>query len=485
MTIRVFVSGQSNALGRGSGGPAWSAIDSRVRVWDNVNPLGTNGSAWRTAAIARSTYSTFENADRNNAAVWFCSRLAAYANDNIDMTIVARGGTLISGWAPGGGVGMLEECLAVYAATGQAPAHVFVWQQGESNATTAVNTYRDAFLELLSSLQSSGVIDANTLVILGGTPEDSEDRVSFNRNTYAAIMAADSRCVIARSDGLQTYDNLHFTGDALYTLGTLRMIDAYVKGKTSMVALWALVNEGGTPGTAGSGADKIVDLEKLLKTGYRPKGPPIYMTSNQTYNRPSDVAAVHVIVQAPGGGGAGARGDDGTARVGGGGGVGAKLEVTILNPLNSYPVSIGAFGTGGAAGPNNGTPGGSASFGVFSANGGGAGTTFSATTALIIASPGAGASAPTSGDLNVGGASGGLGIKLSIDVRLAGSGGNSTLGSGGRGFNASTAVATANGGLAGDGYGSGGGGGCSSSSANAAGGNGAPGVVIVQEFIRG
>lgn len=269
MTIRVFVSGQSNALGRGTGGPNWSGIDSRVRVWDNANPLGANGTAWRTAALARSTYSTFQFTDRNNFGVWFCHRLAQIADDDVDMTIVARGGTLLEEWAPGSPLGMLEECDAVWTATGQAPADVFLWMQGEGDdqATSAAD-YKTAFLSLLSNLTSAGVIDANTTVIMGELfPRDSF-RTDFNSNVLASLASENANIFVASNDGLESYDDTHYGGQSLYAFGVDGFFAAYQEAQgTDMADLYAFVNEGGTPGVAGTGINKTFNLTALAEVG--------------------------------------------------------------------------------------------------------------------------------------------------------------------------------------------------------------------------
>lgn len=268
MVVRVFASGQSNAIGRGTGGPDWSTIDSRVRVWDNANPLGANGTAWRTAAVARSTYGTFENTNRNNFGVWFCHRLAQIRDEDVDMTIVARGGTEIEAWQPGGSQPMLQECIDVYAATGQAPAHVFLWHQGESNVLTSPSTYKADFLALVANLTTAGVIDANTIIILGGLSEDTQARIDFNNNVLRELADENAQVFYANSSGLSSYDGTHFTGGGLYALGHDRYFATYQEAMDIMPEnLYALVNEGGTPGIEGSGANKILDI-----TGYKDLG---------------------------------------------------------------------------------------------------------------------------------------------------------------------------------------------------------------------
>ena len=269
MTIRVFVSGQSNAIGRGTGGPNWASVDSRVRVWDNANPLGANGSAWRTAAQARSTYGTFENTDRGNFGVWFCHKLAQTLGEDVDMTMVARGGTPISGWAPGDPVGMLQECIDVWTATGQAPANVFLWHQGEGNVTSPNATpYKTAFLAMIANLKAASVIDDDTVIIVGGTAEENADRINFNLTRLQALANENAAIFYAPSDGLPTYDGTHFTGSALYSLGAQSYFAAYLQAEgLGMTDIWTLVNEGGTPGVTPSGEPKIFNLKSLRAIG--------------------------------------------------------------------------------------------------------------------------------------------------------------------------------------------------------------------------
>lgn len=269
MTIRVFMSGQSNALGRGTGGHPWSAIDSRVRVWDNTNPLGGNGSAWRSAAVARSTYGTFDNPDRNNFGVWFAHRLAQIRDDDVDFTIVARGGTAIEAWGTSSpSVPMLAECVDVYSATGQAPADVFLWHQGEGNVSTAPATYKADFLALVANLKAGGAINDDTVIILGGLSEDNQNRIDFNNDVLRELADENAQIFYANSSGLSSYDGTHFTGDSLFAMGAERAFAAYAEAEgIKMADLFALINEGGTPGDPGTGENKLYNLLNLALIG--------------------------------------------------------------------------------------------------------------------------------------------------------------------------------------------------------------------------
>ncbi len=237
--IRVFLSGQSNALGRGEEGPDWSSLSSTIRVWNNINPLGGVGTAFVSPEAARSG-GTFQHTDpthyTNNFGVWFCERLARFLSRAVDMTIVARGASRIELWDPGEpSYPMLQDCTTVWKATGQAPAHVFLWHQGEGNVTTPSHAdYRTLFLDLVANLKRGGVIDDNTLIILGALSEEKDNRREFNHSALQALADQHDGIAYAPSQGLKTYDCTHFIGEALYTFGAEHYFEAFRQSKHNL-----------------------------------------------------------------------------------------------------------------------------------------------------------------------------------------------------------------------------------------------------------
>lgn len=222
MTLRVFGSGQSNSMGRGIGGPSWSGVSDQVRVWNNTGPLGENGTAFVTAEQARAG-GLFGYTDRDNAFVWFCDKLARTQHESVDLTYVGRGGSSIELWDADEGVyPMLAECIGVWAATGQPPADIFLWHQGENNAGWERTPYEARFDTLLDDLTRGGVIDANTIVIVGGLAEENNQRVTFNHRVLARLR----RATFATSYGLKTSDGTHFDANSLTRLAR-RYFSAY------------------------------------------------------------------------------------------------------------------------------------------------------------------------------------------------------------------------------------------------------------------
>lgn len=483
MTIRVFVSGQSNALGRAAGGPSWSTIDSRVRVWNNVNPLGANGSTFTDPVSARAG-GTFDNLDRNNLGVWFCDKLARYADDDVDMTIVARGASSITLWDPAEATyPMLQECIDVWAATGQPPADVFLWHQGEANAGSsdaAAASYQDRFLALVANLTAGGVIGDNTRIIVGGLSEENmQAKLDFNRKALRALSDLDRRIGYASSTNLLTTDGTHFTGDALRELGAERYFSAY--RQLAPPPLFALVNSGGTPGVAGSGENRSLFVGSL-RNGYKLLGQPRILTFDQIYSPPSSVAAIYVEVLGGGGGGGAGLGSDGVPRAASGGGAGGWASAFIEAPEPEYAVVIGAGGAGAPAGvTGSATTGGTTTFGtVLVGNGGGSGFGSGSASSPVMAN--GGSAGWGTGQLVGAGEAGGMGVKLADTSRTSGNGGSSRYGRGGLGR--SHASTSGGAGRDGNGYGSGGSGATSSTTDDYAGGNGRPGVVVVWEYVR-
>ncbi|HAH33036.1 MAG TPA: hypothetical protein DCL44_12055 [Elusimicrobia bacterium] len=199
--------------------------------------------------------------------------------------------------------------------------------------------------------------------------------------------------------------------------------------------------------------------------------------NGDTYTPPVNLLYATVEVVGAGGGGGGAVALNASA--GGGGGGGYARKTFAYSAIGTPLITVAA---GGAQGPVNGatvaaqTPG-STSFGaLLTATGGGGG---SGCAAVNTARPGGAGGVGTLGDINLKGDAGDSGRASALPARIAsGKGGASHMGGGGLG------VANATGpGNTGGNYG-GGGSGALGATANL-GGAGAPGIVIITEFLAG
>lgn len=476
--IRIFASGQSNMVGRATDGPDWDLIDDRVTVWNNVNPLGSIGTAFSTPITARAN-GTFDFTNRNNLGVWFADRMARELDDDVRLVMAARGATAIESWAEGETeIPMLENCIDVWAAStagDPAVADVFIWHQGEGNLSTP--DYPAKFTTLLANLEAGGVIGPNTLVIVGGLSEDNINRRNFNVNVLSKLHNSDSRIVFARSTGLHSYDGTHFDGKSLYRFGSERYYHAYRMAQTP--ELYVLANKGGTPGVPGSGENGVFNLP--LTAGYRLRGGPIFLTASGTYQRDPEVAAIMVELLGGGAGGGGASGDT-VARAGFAGSAGGYCTAFIESPESSYDYTIGEAGIGGEP-ASTGTNGGATLFGtVLIANGGNQNGSVSSGTNMVIYNPVVGGNA-SGGDFNLQGQASIPGMRLSDSSRMSAGGGNTKYGLGGRG-QALNSSGTSSPGVSASGYGAGGGGGVAGVGIDIGGGDGAPGVIVIWEYVH-
>ncbi len=207
--------------------------------------------------------------------------------------------------------------------------------------------------------------------------------------------------------------------------------------------------------------------------------PQIFLASG-TYTPHANMLYCDIEVQAAGGGGGGcAASTAGTINGSGGGGGGGFAAVKGVSKATigaSQVVTIGAVGTGGAAGANNGVAGASASVGALCvAAGGGLGNGAGAGGG---GSGGAGG-AITTGDYGATGKRGENGVIASVTtfVPRVAWGGDAHMGAGGGGQTVGTAA------IAGKNYGGGGSGvGSNNASAAQAGGDGGAGIIIITEY---
>lgn len=205
--------------------------------------------------------------------------------------------------------------------------------------------------------------------------------------------------------------------------------------------------------------------------------------TSATYTVPAGITRIKARVQGAGGGGGGA--DQAAAAVGSasGGCCGAyaeKRHTVVAGQTFTY--TIGALGGGGTAGNNAGTAGGDTKWDeggtVVTAPGGPGGSSMANGTTVAATGFTAAMSNATNGDVNVPTCPGGRGWRFSVTIIFAGNGADGKLGSGGIAGISSATPPTA-----GLGYGAGGGGANAfSGTADVAGADGAPGVIIVEEY---
>ena len=198
---------------------------------------------------------------------------------------------------------------------------------------------------------------------------------------------------------------------------------------------------------------------------------------------------IRVIASGGGGGGGGVPETTENQQATAGAGLSGAFIEALFEVDNDFEVNviIGAAGKGGGAGRNSGSEGGTTYFGSLitapGGTGGGAGGASANTSYIQGISWGA---SPTSSgtvlrafrcSAKTPGA-----MVISVKAVAGGTGGDTPLGSGGIGGASSSSFSGRGGGKA-EGFGAGGGGACASAGSEAqSGGDGAPGIVIVEEY---
>jgi hypothetical protein len=214
------------------------------------------------------------------------------------------------------------------------------------------------------------------------------------------------------------------------------------------------------------------------------------ITTTGTYTPTSGMIYCIIEVVGGGGGGGGAAttsaAGNGSGASGGGGGAGgySRGKFTATDIGASKAVTIGAAGTGGTAGANAGVAGGTTSVGatLIQSTGGTGGDGGSA--GVTNASYGGAGGVGTLGEFNITGNFGGTGWTDNItgsNLVLAGMGGSAYFGGGNYQDWLNNTGQTA--GIAAISYGNGGSGGIAlKGGTQVAGGDGAPGVVVITEY---
>jgi hypothetical protein len=219
---------------------------------------------------------------------------------------------------------------------------------------------------------------------------------------------------------------------------------------------------------------------------------PQAFTASGTWNKHANARWCWISGVACGGGGGGVDGvaTSGYGACAGGGGSGeyCELWVPASSLTDQVTVTIGAAGTGGAAGANNGAAGGDCSFGAYLTlvgGGGGQGKQASTTNRVNGGAAGAGGAGTATSGVYVrhAGEIGGYGLYSSnVEWGISGGGGSTPWGTGGPSVMSDTGIGYA--GASGNGYGSGGSGAASrvNNATDYAGGDGKVGRFVIVTF---
>lgn len=218
----VGASGQSNMCGRGLNGPSPLTADARVQVWNNTNELIDDGNAFIPVPdFSTPPWGVDRWAGANNLALWFADAAAQELNTDVKLVLVCRGARSLQEWMPGGE--MYTAYKRIYLSTGQPPADVFLWHQGESDIDESACWYKTRFLRLLAIMRADGLLKYDAPAIIGsiviGAP-NADLKTTFNNTLYSLAMDHPD-ILYVNTSGASLHDINHFSGPGLYVVGRL------------------------------------------------------------------------------------------------------------------------------------------------------------------------------------------------------------------------------------------------------------------------
>lgn len=317
------------------------------------------------------------------------------------------------------------------------------------------------------------------------TPDEEADIDKLNENFKKIDLALGTYFCLST-----THPATPFDGQQIYETDTHKFLIWNSSSSTWVDPSTAVPYATDGEAIAGTLTDKAVNphglkatVDDRLENSYRIRQT-LYYTSSGTFAKATYPWLRALKVKLVGGGGAGGGvpggGSGNAVGTGGGGGGYAESFITDITGLSSpETVTVGAGGIG--ANNSNGGNGGTSSFGALvAATGGEGGYKKIKDSYAVYVRPGYGG-AGTAGDLQITGQGGTVG-NASASLGAAGSGGSSMLGGGA----APDATGSGSGQLDGKDGGNYGGGGSGAWAAGSygpkKGGNGAPGIVIVELY---
>ena len=336
--------------------------------------------------------------------------------------------------------------------------------QGLNSAGVATGSYANHYLSQITTY-SVATGDRGKLILC------NTGAGAFTINLLSAASAgigfligvkktsADANAVTIDGNSTETID-----GALTDTIATQYKVVWYMCDGTN----WQIVSEGVLPG---GGISAALIARTVYTTG-----------TGATHTPNASTQLVRLICVGAGGGGGGAQQAGAQSGCGGGGAAGGIVDYW-WTPSGSITYTVpSAGGLGGNPGNNAGTTGSdttaTGSGLSLTAKGGSGGSSMSSGTSFASAAGGVTVAGTTGGDLNIPVAAGHPGVRISAIMSWGGIGASCSYGSGG-----SPGVPNAAGSAA-LGYGAGGGGGSCNGAGGAdkAGGNGAPGLLIIEEY---
>lgn len=230
----IVSTGQSNAAGANSGG--LNPANSRVHVWDGTT-ADWGSSDFTLNPFARTTPDG--NSANNNMALAMAHRVQEFTGREVFVVFDAVGGKSIDEWTITGVTSTryaairakVSAALASSELTGKTTVDAIHWQQGEEDALTHdFETYYGKFQTLIAQFRAETWATEQTPILVGAPSQQLHSRYQPKAAMRQFCNKDDSFALWINSAGLETSDNTHYTGSALFEMGWDRMFQAWLSG---------------------------------------------------------------------------------------------------------------------------------------------------------------------------------------------------------------------------------------------------------------
>jgi hypothetical protein len=224
----ILFMGQSNALGRGTGGGdletnenvrIWNSTSGSFEVWDLTEDPPQYGDAATVGA--------------NNFTFHFSKKFNEVYGRPVYVIDSAKGGQSISSWVPSSS-SLYTNMTAKVSAAGSPDIDLVLWHQGEANYLDSESSYKSSFDSLLTQLRAESFIADDTPVIagqLGNEPNSAGINSSalnsfFDRENFSEYYEKDY-VYLAETAYLELTDTIHFSGSSLVDMGRFYYWEAF------------------------------------------------------------------------------------------------------------------------------------------------------------------------------------------------------------------------------------------------------------------
>jgi surface protein len=240
-TVKILLTGQSNAWGASSATALDTAANENVFIWNHA--AGT--PVWKVARINQRPFRTdgYNGPDGDdsrddlngsaNHTFYFAKKIAAEQSKTVQIVMAIGDGKPIAEWHNGTTKQKyLDSVIVRSVAAGIDKYDLIIWNQGESDNSTPMATYSERLDSVISVLRQQTYIDNSTPIVLVGMPKAEYGATPAFETQDTTLQLrdwdADPWTVYAHTEGLAIdNDAVHYDAASLKIIGEERIYQAW------------------------------------------------------------------------------------------------------------------------------------------------------------------------------------------------------------------------------------------------------------------